>query len=191
MPASKRGSSCTASAAPCRTTASVPSTDRLDSCARIGTEHARPQTRQLLGIAGRDRLLDVLQVVGGEAVEQPLREARRPGAVGIDPQPRPVADRLADGAHARLVQLGREPDLEVQRPEALGHARQRRPPPSRSGSSGTRSAWNPERVRQAPPHSRCSGWPKMRPVRSQSAVSMPDSAHDTPCVPRCAMPVSA
>ena len=32
-----------------------------------------------------------------------------------------VADRLADGAHAGLVHLGREPDLEVQRPEPLGH----------------------------------------------------------------------
>ena len=167
----------------------------LDRQARLVRQdrhrHACPQPRQLAGIAGRDRLLDVLQVVGGEAVEQPLREPRRPGAVGVDPQPRPVADRLADGAHARLVHLGREADLEVQRAEPLGDPRPRvlrhRAPARRArGRRGSRSA----SARRRPTAGAAAG-PKMRPVRSQSAVSMPDSAHDTPCVPRCAMPVSA
>ena len=118
MPASKRGSSCRASAAPWRITASVPSSVMLDSCARIGTGERARSRASSAGIAGRQGLLGVLDAEVAEALQHAQRERGRPGRIRVDADARAVSHRGAHGAHARLVDVRREADLEVHRPEA-------------------------------------------------------------------------
>ncbi len=154
--------------------------------------HAGAQARQL----GRDRRAGsaARRTRGRTSASRSssrFASARRPGAVRVDAQARPVADGLAHRSHARLVLLRREPDLEVERAEARPPPAGGRPPPSARarrarGRRGSRSASARRRPRAGAAAAR-----RARPCRSQSAVSMPDSAHEMPCVPRCAIPVSA
>ena len=146
MPASKRGSSCTASAAPWRTTASVPSTDRLDSCARIGTG-TRARSR---ASSARDRpagsaarctpgIVRARRSAAASRARATTRRWRRRGCAARRRPPR------AWPAPAPRPRSGAKPTLRysVRNPSAT-HARASST--IRSGSSGTRSAWNAERV---------------------------------------------
>ena len=77
----------------------------------------------------RAGLLDELEVVLLERPDRVHRLVHRPGAVGVDPQRRPRADRLAHRRHALDV-VG-QPDLQLE----AGVARRARPRAARSATS--------------------------------------------------------
>ena len=124
---------------------------------------------------GRDRLLDQLDPERLELVEDPLRPPRGPGGVGVDPDPRLRAERLAHRPHLADVVAG--PELQLEGAEA-------RPPPSAPASAATsagvardqgrvalhRSAAVAGRARLSPSPGRLLGVLAAR-SRSQSAVS--------------------
>ena len=106
--------------------------------------HARAQPRELGRVAGRDRLLGVLEVVGRQAVEEPLREPRRPGAVASirSRGPSPTASRTARTRASSSA--GAKPTLRysVRNPRRPAPGPRPPSPPARRerGRRGSRSA---------------------------------------------------
>jgi hypothetical protein len=58
--------------------------------------HHPPQSGHLVEVARGRRLLDVLEPVSGELLDDRSRRGRAPGLVGVDADPRVLADGLAD-----------------------------------------------------------------------------------------------
>ena len=117
----------------------------------------------------RDRLLGELDRRAARARRStPTRLVGAPGAVGVDPDPRVRADRLA---HRRdLRDVVRRPDLELE------GRRSRAPPSAASAATPARVAGGEGRVAARPararaPSSRHSGSPATLPARSCSAIS--------------------